>query len=43
MHTAMNELDYTPTRFGRKVLAAGKVEEVVATSVPREDSTHPPG
>jgi hypothetical protein len=36
MHTAMNELDYTLTRFGRKVLAAGKVEEVVATSVPRE-------
>jgi hypothetical protein len=37
MHTSMNELDYTPTRFGRKVLAAGKVEDVVATSVPRMD------
>ncbi|MCW2981412.1 MAG: hypothetical protein JWO14_3139 [Solirubrobacterales bacterium] len=37
MHTAMNELDYTPTRFGRKVLATGKVEGVVATSVPRSD------
>jgi hypothetical protein len=37
MHTAMNELDYTPTRFGRKVLAAGKVEDAVATSVPRGD------
>jgi hypothetical protein len=37
MHTAMNELDYTPTRFGRKVLASGKVEDVVATSVPRMD------
>jgi hypothetical protein len=37
MHTAMNELDYTPTRYGRKVLAAGKVEDVVATSVPRSD------
>jgi hypothetical protein len=29
MHTAMNALDYTPTRLGRKVLAAGAVAEVV--------------
>jgi hypothetical protein len=29
MHTAMNSLDYTPTRLGRKVLAAGAVAEVV--------------
>ncbi|HVX31632.1 MAG TPA: hypothetical protein VHA80_00700 [Solirubrobacterales bacterium] len=29
MHTAMGELDYTPTRLGRKVLAAGAVAEVV--------------
>jgi hypothetical protein len=35
MHTSMNELDYMPTRFGRKALAAGKVEDVVAMSVPR--------
>jgi hypothetical protein len=30
MHTAMNSLDYTATRLGRKVLAAGAVAEVVA-------------
>jgi hypothetical protein len=29
MHTAMNSLDYTPTRLGRKVMAAGAVERVV--------------
>jgi hypothetical protein len=29
MHTAMNSLDYTPTRLGRKVLAAGAVAEVI--------------
>ncbi len=29
LHTAMGELDYTPTRLGRKVLAAGAVAEVV--------------
>jgi hypothetical protein len=29
MHTAMNGLDYTPTRLGRKVLAAGAVARVV--------------
>jgi hypothetical protein len=29
MHTAMNSLDYTPTRLGRTVLAAGAVAEVV--------------
>jgi hypothetical protein len=29
MHTAMNSLDYTPTRLGRKVLAAGAVAQVV--------------
>ncbi|MBS1884774.1 MAG: hypothetical protein JSS97_17635, partial [Actinobacteria bacterium] len=29
MHTAMNSFDYTPTRLGRKVLAAGAVAEVV--------------
>lgn len=28
MHTAMNDLDYTPTRLGRTVLAAGAVAEV---------------
>lgn len=29
IHLAMNVLDYTPTRLGRKVLAAGAVAEVV--------------
>lgn len=29
MHLAMDALDYTPTRFGRTVLAAGAVAEVV--------------
>jgi hypothetical protein len=29
MHTEMSGLDYTPTRLGRKVLAAGAVAEVV--------------
>lgn len=29
IHTAMGSLDYTPTRLGRKVLAAGAVERVV--------------
>jgi hypothetical protein len=29
MHTAMNCLDYTPTRLGRKVLATGAVAQVV--------------
>jgi hypothetical protein len=29
MHTAMGEFDYTSTRLGRKVLAAGAVAEVV--------------
>jgi hypothetical protein len=29
MHTAMDALDYTPTRLGRKVLAAGAVAQVV--------------
>ena len=28
MHAAMNSLDYTPTRLGRTVLAAGAVAEV---------------
>jgi len=30
IHTAMSDLDYTPTRLGRTVLAAGAVAEVVA-------------
>jgi hypothetical protein len=34
MHTAMNSLDYTPTRLGRKVLAAGAVAEVVGGGSP---------
>jgi hypothetical protein len=34
MHTAMNGLDYTPTRLGRKVLAAGAVAAVVAGEPP---------
>lgn len=34
MHTAMNSLDYTPTRLGRKVLAAGAVAEVVGGGPP---------
>ena len=34
MHTAMNGLDYTPTRLGRKVLAAGAVAEVVGGERP---------
>jgi hypothetical protein len=29
LHAAMNSLDYTPTRLGRKVLAAGAVAQVV--------------
>ena len=29
IHTAMGGFDYTPTRFGRTVLAAGAVAEVV--------------
>jgi hypothetical protein len=29
MHTGMGSFDYTPTRLGRKVLAAGAVAEVV--------------
>jgi hypothetical protein len=29
MHTAIGGFDYTPTRLGRKVLAAGAVAEVV--------------
>jgi hypothetical protein len=29
MHTAMGGFDYTPTRLGRKVLAAGAVAQVV--------------
>ena len=29
IHTATGEFDYTPTRLGRKVLAAGAVAEVV--------------
>jgi uncharacterized spore protein YtfJ len=29
MHTAMNDLDYTPTRLGRTVLTAGAVAEVL--------------
>jgi hypothetical protein len=33
-HTAMNSLDYTPTRLGRKVLAAGAVAEVVGGGMP---------
>jgi hypothetical protein len=34
MHTAMNSLDYTPTRLGRKVLAAGAVAQVVEGAQP---------
>jgi hypothetical protein len=34
MHTAMNSLDYTPTRLGRKVLAAGAVAQVVEDGPP---------
>jgi hypothetical protein len=34
MHTAMNALDYTPTRLGRKVLAAGAVARVVEDGPP---------
>jgi hypothetical protein len=34
MHTAMNGLDYTPTRLGRKVLAAGAVAQVVEDGPP---------
>lgn len=34
MHTAMNSFDYTPTRLGRKVLAAGAVAEVVGGGPP---------
>ena len=30
MHAAMNDLDYTPTRLGRTVLAAGAVAEVLS-------------
>ncbi len=30
MHTAMNNLDYTLTRLGRTVLAAGAIAEVLA-------------
>jgi hypothetical protein len=33
-HTAMEGLDYTPTRLGRKVLAAGAVAEVVGGERP---------
>jgi hypothetical protein len=33
-HTAMEGLDYTPTRLGRKVLAAGAVAEVVGGEQP---------
>jgi hypothetical protein len=29
MHEGMGALDYTPTRLGRKVLAAGAIEQVV--------------
>jgi hypothetical protein len=29
MHTAMNSLDYTPTRLGRKALATGAVAQVI--------------
>jgi hypothetical protein len=34
MHTAMDSLDYTPTRLGRKVLAAGAVAKVVEGGPP---------
>jgi hypothetical protein len=34
MHTAMDSLDYTPTRLGRKVLAAGAVARVVEDGPP---------
>jgi hypothetical protein len=34
MHTEMGGLDYTPTRLGRKVLAAGAVAEVVGGERP---------
>jgi hypothetical protein len=34
MHTAMNEIDFTPTRLGRTVLAAGAVAEVVGGERP---------
>ncbi|MBS1860404.1 MAG: hypothetical protein JSS68_01690 [Actinobacteria bacterium] len=34
MHTAMNSFDYTPTRLGRKVLAARAVAEVVGGGPP---------
>jgi len=34
MHTAMNSLDYTPTRLGRTVLAAGAVASVVDRGEP---------
>lgn len=34
MHAAMDALDYTPTRFGRTVLAAGAVAEVVEGGPP---------
>jgi hypothetical protein len=34
MHTAMDSLDYTPTRLGRKVLAAGAVAQVVESGPP---------
>jgi len=35
VHLAIEGLDYTPTRFGRTVLAAGAVAEVVAGERPR--------
>jgi len=38
MHTAMNCLDYTPTRLGRTVLAAGAVAEVVSGEPTEADS-----
>jgi hypothetical protein len=34
MHTAMGALDFTPTRLGRTVLAAGAVAEVVGGGEP---------
>jgi hypothetical protein len=36
MHAAMSSLDYTPTRLGRKALAAGAVAQVVEGAAPAE-------
>jgi hypothetical protein len=42
MHTAMEGLDYTPTRLGRKVLAAGAVAQVVEDGSPAEPTKAAP-